>query len=269
MGAGQNLKAVPDIDEDTTTFSLAITQQIETSFPHLDLQKIGAIYIGSESHPYAVKPTSTMLAEYLNITDLTTADLEFACKAGTAALQIISSQVESGMIKTGLAIGADIAQAQPGDVLEATAGAGGAGFVISNNPKQIIAKLLHTASITTNTPDFWRGAHDRFPNHTGRFTGQPAYLKHVSLLIEKILEQSKHKATDFAHVVLHSPNSKFPQTIAKQFKFKPQILIHQQIFPHIGKCLCRLNHAQPSLCLRHCRTKPKNPGGFLWFRLRQ
>jgi len=49
---------------------------------------IGAVYVGSESHPYAVKPTASMVAEAIGATpDLTAADLEFACKAGTAAVQ--------------------------------------------------------------------------------------------------------------------------------------------------------------------------------------
>ena len=48
---------------------------------NLNGDHIGAIYTGSESHPYAVKPTSTIVAEAIGATpNLTAADFEFACK---------------------------------------------------------------------------------------------------------------------------------------------------------------------------------------------
>ncbi len=49
---------------------------------------IRAVWVGSESHPYAVKPTSTIVAEAIGAVPATLAgDLEFACKAGTEAFQ--------------------------------------------------------------------------------------------------------------------------------------------------------------------------------------
>jgi hydroxymethylglutaryl-CoA synthase len=46
----------------------------------IDPTDIGAIYVGSESHPYAVKPTATIVAEAIEATPvMTAADYEFAC----------------------------------------------------------------------------------------------------------------------------------------------------------------------------------------------
>jgi len=78
----------------------------------VDPALIRAVWVGSESHPYAVKPTSTIVAEAIGATPHTQAgDWEFACKAGTEALQAAIGFVGSGMARYALAIGMDTAQA--------------------------------------------------------------------------------------------------------------------------------------------------------------
>ncbi len=73
-------KSVPDKDEDAATIAVeAARHAINRS--KLNPQKIGAIYVGSESHPYVVKPTATIVAEATGATpELMAADYEFACK---------------------------------------------------------------------------------------------------------------------------------------------------------------------------------------------
>ena len=125
-----NEKSVPASDEDTATIAVTAARNA-LKRAEIDPQKLGAVYVGSESHPYAVKPTATIVAEAIGATpELTAADLEFACKAGTAGIQAVMGEVDSGMIDYGLAIGADTSQGAPGDALEYTASAGGAGYII-------------------------------------------------------------------------------------------------------------------------------------------
>jgi len=164
-------KSVPDRDEDTATIAVeAARSALRRSC--LDGADIGAIYVGSESHPYAVKPTATIVAEAIRATpELMAADFEFACKAGTAALQTCLGLVAADYIKYGMAIGADTAQGAPADALEYTAAAGGAAYVIGKN--NIIAEIEDTYSFTTDTSDFWRREGQQYPKHGGRFTGEP------------------------------------------------------------------------------------------------
>ena len=90
-----------------------------------------AVWIGSESHPYAVKPSSTIVAEAIGTSpDIQAGDWEFACKAGTEALVAASGLVGSGMADYAMAIGMDTAQGQPGDALEYTAASGGAAYIV-------------------------------------------------------------------------------------------------------------------------------------------
>ncbi len=127
-------KSVPDSDEDTITIAVEAARNALLR-AGIDHNRIGAVFVGSESHPYAVKPSGTVVAAALGLsTRLLVADLEFACKAGTAAIGCCYGLSKAGEIDYGLAIGADTAQSRPGDILEYTAEAGGAAFVIGPDP---------------------------------------------------------------------------------------------------------------------------------------
>lgn len=229
---GIKSKSVPYLDEDTITISVeAARYALKRS--KLDPAKIGAIYTGSESHPYAVKPTSTIVAEAIGATPhMTAADYEFACKAGTAAIQTSMGLVGNGMIDYAIAIGADTSQGAPGDALEYSASAGGAAFVIGR--EKVIARINKTYSFTTDTPDFWRREGQRYPSHGGRFTGKPAYFRHVLTNAQNLMEIMETSARDYQHVVLHQPNGKFPVRAAQQLGFSKEQYETGLLTPIIG-----------------------------------
>jgi hydroxymethylglutaryl-CoA synthase len=225
-------KSVPAIDEDTATIAVEASKNALQRL-QINSKKIGAIYVGSESHPYSVKPTSTIVGQALNISNnYMAADLEFACKAGTAAMQICYGLVKANLVKYGLSIGADIAQAKPGDILQYSAAAAGAAFIIGK--KEIIATIDKTISYSSNTPDFWRRNLQEFPQHTGRFTGEPAYFKHTINTTLKILHETKMQPKDFDYVIFHQPNGKFPLVATKKLGFTKQQIMPGLIGSKIG-----------------------------------
>ena len=216
-GLGINEKSVPNKDEDTVTIATQIGKNALLR-AGIKPEELGAVYVGSESHPYAVKPTSTIVAEALRVgTDYTALDTEFACKAGSAAIQIVMGLAGSGMIKYGLAIGADTAQGAPGDPLEYSAAAGGAGFIVGKDKKQFVAQINDTFSFSSDTPDFWRRPKADYPSHGGRFTGGPAYVKHVVGATNGLLKKTGTTVDDYDYVVFHMPNGKFPLAMGKKF----------------------------------------------------
>ncbi|HLN50842.1 MAG: hydroxymethylglutaryl-CoA synthase [Thermoplasmata archaeon] len=234
MGEGLNVrrKSVPAPDEDTITIS---TEALRTALLRgaIDPQQIGALYVGSESHPYAVKPTATVVAQAVGATPyLTAADFEFACKAGTAAIQTCLGMVGSDMIRYGVAIGTDTSQGAPGDALEYSASAGGAAFVLGR--ERVICRVARTLSYTTDTPDFWRREGQKYPSHSGRFTGEPAYFRHVTECARKMMEVQGSTPKDYAHVVFHQPNGKFPQRVGKQLGFTEAQMRYGLVTPDIG-----------------------------------
>ncbi len=91
-------KSVPSPDQDTITMSVeAAKNALKRCL--INPKEIGAVYIGSESHPYAVKPSGTVLAEVLGATpEVHTADLEFACKAGTESMYVVLNLVSENLL---------------------------------------------------------------------------------------------------------------------------------------------------------------------------
>jgi len=220
MGKNLNIlrKSVPSPDEDVITISVEAARTCMKRVPGVDPRDIGAIYVGSESHPYAVKPSATIVAEAIEAAPvLTAADFEFACKAGTAAMQTCLGLTISNMAKYGMAIGTDTSQGAPGDALEYSASAGGAAFLLGNTG--VAASINHTVSYTTDTPDFWRREGQTYPSHGGRFTGEPAYFKHVQACAQLLFKRAGTAPSDYQFAVFHQPNGKFPVRVGKMLGF--------------------------------------------------
>ena len=225
-------KSVPGLDEDTITISVAAGRgAIDRA--GIDPQRIGAIYIGSGSHPYAVKHSGTVVAEALGIgPEVHVADFEFACKAGTEAMFVALGLVESKRVEYAMGIGADTSQGAPNDALEYSASAGGAAFLFGT--KHLLANVLETYSYTSDTPDFWRREGEFYPRHGGRFTGEPAYFRHVAAATRGILDKTGLTPSDFRFVVFHMPNGKFPLTVGKKLGFSREQLEVGWVVPTMG-----------------------------------
>jgi len=225
-------KTVPGMDEDTITISVEAARNA-LKRAGIPPSEIGALYIGSESHPYAVKPSGTVVAEALGVVpEVHIADFEFACKAGTEAMFVAHALVKADLVKYAMGIGADTSQGAPGDALEFSASAGGSAFIFGKD--DIVAEVLNTYSYTTDTPDFWRREGAFYPLHGGRFTGEPAYFKHILGAGTAILEKGGYKASDFAFAVFHMPNGKFPLTAGKKLGFKQEQMEPGWIVPLMG-----------------------------------
>lgn len=214
---GLQEKSVPAADEDAVTIAYeAASQTCRQS--GCEPADVGVLFVGSESHPYAVNPTSTIVAELLGVGhSYLAADLEFACKAGTAGLQAVAGLVDAGHIPLGMAIGADAAQSKPHDALEYTSAAAGVAFLLGKQDG--IADLVAMTSYSSDTPDFWRRDGIRYPSHAGRFTGEPAYFAHVMGAAKQLFAKTDTTAADYTWCVFHMPNGKFPREVAKRLGF--------------------------------------------------
>jgi len=225
-------KSVPAPDQDVITIAVEAAKNALRRAA-VDPRKIGAVYVGSESHPYAVKPTGTAVAEVLGaVNDCHCADLEFACKAGSEGMFLAYALVKSGEVEYALGIGADTSQGAPGDALEYSAAAGGAAFLMG--AKNVVAEVECQYSFMSDTPDFWRREYMHYPRHGGRFTGDMAYFKHVRGGVEGILQKAGAKPRDFRYAVFHQPNGKFPMKMAKDLGFTEEQMKTGLLVPTLG-----------------------------------
>jgi hydroxymethylglutaryl-CoA synthase len=226
-------KAVPGLDEDTATMSIEAARNA-LARAGIDPQRIAAVWVGSESHPYAVKPTGAIVAEAIGVTPaVLAADWQFACKAGTEAMQAGIGFVGSGMANYVLSIGMDTAQGRPNDALEYTAGAGGAAYILGP-ASEALAIILRSLSYVSDTTDFWRRPSTHYPSHAERFSGDPGYFGHVIPAAREMMESMNTTPADYDYVVIHQPNPKFPTRALAELGFRPAQWKTGLLVPEIG-----------------------------------
>lgn len=226
-------KSVPGPDEDVVTMAI---EAARTAIARASIEpsKVDAVWVGSESKPYAVKPSATIVAEAVGITPaVLAADMEFACKAGSEAMQAAMALVGSGMAEGALAIGMDTAQSKPGDALEYTAGSGGAAFLFTA-AEESVAVVEGSYSHVTDTPDFFRREGAAYPEHGARFTGEPSYFEHTLAASRKLLGELDAEAGDFSYAVFHQPVPKFVRRVAAQLGFSRQQIDTGLVAPRMG-----------------------------------
>ncbi len=226
-------KAVGAEDEDAVTMGW-YAAKVAIKRGGVDPQEIGAVFFGTESKPYAVKPSATIVADALGISKVKMAsDLEFACRAGGEGIRNAIALVSAGFMKYALAIGSDTAQAAPGDVLELTASSGAAAYLIGP-ANESVAIFEGVITYVTDTPDFWRRDLCKYPRHGEIFTGEPAYFHHIISAVQLLMNELGLKPSDFNYAVFHQPNGKFPLQVGKKLGFPKEKILPGIVTPWIG-----------------------------------
>jgi hydroxymethylglutaryl-CoA synthase len=231
-------RSVPFLDEDAVTAAVE-SGKLALIQTGIDNTNVCKVYAGSESNPYAVKPIASKVAQVLDLGKkedgglraVDAIDTEFACKAASSmfkdAIGVVSlerSLEKDNEPKYAMVIGTDNSQAaprdEPGGELDFFVGYGAASFIFGTH--DVIAELEGYYSCTSDTPDFWRRDREAFPSHGGRFTGEPAYFKHVKKAAQRTMEKLNLKPSDIKYFVTHQPNMKFPVEAAKSLGFKEE-----------------------------------------------
>jgi len=225
-------RSVPFIDEDAITAAVE-AGKLALIHSGVDSSLVGKIYVGSESNPYAVKPIASKVAQVLRLGEededvqgVDAVDTEFACKAATSMFKDAASLVNypKSNVAYAMVIGADNSQAAPRDCpggeLDLFVGFGGCAYLLGKH--DVIAEIEGWYSCTSDTPDFWRRDGEPYPMHGGRFTGDPAYFKHVRKSAKKLMERLGLQVGDINYFIAHQPNVQFPVKIARELGFKEE-----------------------------------------------
>lgn len=221
-------KAVCNLDEDSSTLAVEAGRRalVHSGLHSKDLKEV---FVGTESNPYAVKPIAATVVEALDLGGsydegycCGAVDLEFACKAATDVIKsaVALSEYKLSGVPYSMVIGTDNSQAYPGDDLDYSVGAGAAAFIFGK--RGVIATVEACESYTSDTPDFYRRDQERYPKHEDRFTGEPAYFKHVVNCAKILMEKKSLKPADLDYIVCHQPNSRFPEKAAQMLGFEEE-----------------------------------------------
>lgn len=206
-------KSVAGITEDSITIATEAAQNA-IDMARVDPAKIETVAAGSESKPYAVGTIARHVASFIGMgNQVYIADLEGACNSGMQSNAFVESQILSGRIKYGLAIGTDVAQAPEGDPLEYACGAAAGAFLLGRDDP--VATIEDTAAYSSLTLDFWRRDGIHVPSHFGRTTVE-AYIKHVIGAIEGLLmKHPEVSLQDFDYITFHQPSGYMPMKTCK------------------------------------------------------
>ena len=206
-------KSVAGITEDSITIATEAAQNA-VDMARVDPAKIETVAVGSESKPYAVGTIARHVASFLRMGNrVYIADLEGACNSGMQSNAFVESQILSGRIKYGLAVGTDVAQAPEGDPLEYACGAAAGAFLLGRD--EAVATIEDTAAYSSLTLDFWRRDGIHVPSHFGRTTVE-AYIKHVIGALEgMLLKHPEVSLQDFDYITFHQPSGYMPMKTCK------------------------------------------------------
>ncbi|MEM3429770.1 MAG: hydroxymethylglutaryl-CoA synthase [Candidatus Bathyarchaeia archaeon] len=206
-------KSVANYSEDTTTIA---TEAAENAIrmARIDPKLIKSVAVGTESKPYAVGLTARHVASFTGIgQNVFVADIEGACNAGMQAVNYVMSQIKSGVVDYGMAIGSDVSQAPVKDALEYSAGAGAGAFLLGKD--NLLASIEDMAPFSSLFLDFWRREEMPFPKHFGRTTVE-AYTTHVVGAMEELLRRHPDmKISDFDYITFHQPSGYMPLKVCK------------------------------------------------------
>lgn len=201
-------KALAGHTEDTITIATEAADNA-VRMAGISPEEVGIVTAGSESKPYAVGTIARHVASFIGIGEnVFVADLEGACNSGMQGLSFVDSEIRSGRMKYGLAIGSDVAQAERGDPLEYSCGAGAGAFVVGKT--DLIASIEDIAAYSSLFMDFWRRDQAPVPKHFGRTTVE-AYKSHVIGSIANLFRKHPELIlSEFDAITFHQPSGYLP-----------------------------------------------------------
>ena len=214
--SGPVSKSVPAEDEDAATLAYAAAADALGSRLPDDL---GAVWVGSETKPHAVRPIAATVASLLGATpEVGAVDLEFACRGAVEGMWGLAARIECGELGKAMLVGSDCAHADLDDPLVFSTGAAAAAVLLGPAEEAAAIVSRHVTHVS-DTPDFWRRDGAAVPSHGNRFTGEPGYFAHQKMAASEFFQQTGTGPKDYRYAVFHQPNRKFVERIAKRLGF--------------------------------------------------
>ncbi|MEI8633241.1 hydroxymethylglutaryl-CoA synthase [Vibrio sp. PP-XX7] len=194
-------------DEDTITLATdAARQALDHTHDTIIPQ---AIYLGTCTNPYLSRSSAAIIAEMLGLPPHQfCADVQFAGKSGSSAMQICQALVSAGMADQALAIGSDTMNRHvaPGDLTESYAGAGAVAMLFGT--ERVIARLDATCSCCEDLADNIRPEGERYIRSgmtLGSDKNKVGIYRHMQQATDRLLQTMDATLADFDSVVFQQP----------------------------------------------------------------
>ena len=224
-------KAVANFDEDSTTMAVAAALDC---LDGSDRRDIDALLFASTTFPYKEKQSSTIVAAAADLRrDIFAVDVANSLRSATAGMTLALNSVASGAAKQVMITAADCRLGQPGSEFEANLGDGAAALLIGDS--NVIAEVEASYSISDEIMDVWRDDTDTFVRSwEDRFVGVEGYIKVVRETVFELLKRENLTPSDFARVVLYSPDARKHAELVRSLGFDPKTQARDAILGFIG-----------------------------------
>ncbi|MHA1720705.1 MAG: hydroxymethylglutaryl-CoA synthase family protein [Promethearchaeota archaeon] len=192
-------------------------------------KEIDAVFVGSESYPYAVKSISNIYKDLLGVSkNCFTQDISNACAAASMAILNAIAMIEAGIINKALVIAVDISIYDLYSSGEPTQGAGAVALILSRNPR--IAVFSNSfGKVSANINDFFRPAGEKTAQVFSHYSVD-AYLNLQLEAYDDLISKTGEISTHY--YLFHAPYAKLPlkiiqKLIAERWIDKIEDLIRQ------------------------------------------
>jgi len=226
-------------EEDTLTLAVAAAKQaLERA--DMPLEKIGALFLGTGTSPYATKAAATVMVDALGLPNTVLAtDIQCADKSGSTALWLAAAMIEAGQIEYALVVGADTMNrhTQPGMVLEYVASAGAVAFVLGKEKPLALLEAMATHSHDQN--DYFRVEGERFIQPGAGFYGWVSnwgLLDHVVPAGKALFEKTGLTPADFAKFAVPQKTGFRPLLTMGKLELDMMQVLPYVLTAQIGDC---------------------------------
>ncbi|WP_440029755.1 hydroxymethylglutaryl-CoA synthase [Chromobacterium amazonense] len=220
---GVSERAVLQADEDVITLGALAAQR---ALEHGGHPELDALYLGTCTNPYESRASAAVILEMLGQGyDLYCADIQFAGKSGTSALQIGQALVRAGMAGHALIIAADAISRHtaPGDLTESYAGAGAAALVLGRD--KVIAEIDATFSCAADVADNIRPQGERYIRSgmgLGSDKNSIGLEEQTRRAVHGLMDQLKTSPSDFDYAVFQQNVTATPRSLGRHLGFRDE-----------------------------------------------
>ncbi|MHA1995086.1 MAG: hypothetical protein ACW97Z_11135 [Candidatus Hodarchaeales archaeon] len=252
-------KIVPGPNEDALTAGI---QSLNYAIKRADIDptQIDALFVVSESYPYAVK-SSTAIAGKAGLTNLRFGVRgEFACKPFGEFLEIGAALIDADRCRYVAITATDASQGAPGDDLEFSASFYSTTIILGKDNG--IAELKGRTSVNYDFSDFVRKEGESFPEHEGQGTSL-AFRGMILSAVKKHVERYSIDPTCLPNKtwVIHSPNGSFPNEALLDVSNHYKVKLAEKEFDTDGKMLgikprVKVSNLAPQIANGYSATVP-------------